>query len=304
MVNCRHPVGLRMGIGKMIVMDMGLFAEDAASNHRLGINSIGAGHIQRNRIEGCKHTHIGHNGHIIFSMAVAIGGNVHNKADMEMGTVLQNSQRVLSDLAVEDVIRLVMGRLDRIHGADADTAATAYTLIVVNGCFLVSNCNGSVGTDLGAGTAADALFLIDVGLAGGVHFHLTGTGTTAHTNILQCAAESGTFMAFEMVHGDENIGIHDSAADLGFLDIVTINGDNRFIGTLQTVSNDHMAAGSKGIISIFISSFQMVQSIFTAAHIKRIAVRQEDTSTLPLDQIDDHLCIVGAQIGQVTRPAL
>ena len=54
----------------MIMVNMGLLTQTAVGDHRLGIYRIGTGNIQCYRVEGCKHTHIGDDRHIILSVAI------------------------------------------------------------------------------------------------------------------------------------------------------------------------------------------------------------------------------------------
>ena len=49
----------------------------------------------------------------------------------------------------------------------------------------------------------------------------SGTGTAAHANVFDGAAESGHLMALEMGQADEDICIHDSTSDLGCFYIFT-----------------------------------------------------------------------------------
>ena len=87
MINGRCPVGVRVCIFEMIVMDMGLFAQYTAVDDRLAVDCIDTGHIQCDRVKGGKHPYIWNDGHIIFCMAVAVRGNVDHKADVEMRAV-------------------------------------------------------------------------------------------------------------------------------------------------------------------------------------------------------------------------
>ena len=105
MVNAAHPVGFRMVVLKVVMVHMGLFTQAAVCNHGLGVDRIGAGNIQSNRVKGCKHTHIRNNGYVILTVAVAERRNVANKADMEMGTVFHWTHPLQASLHPQDKCR-------------------------------------------------------------------------------------------------------------------------------------------------------------------------------------------------------
>ena len=155
-----------------------------------------------------------------------------------------------------------------------------------------------------ARSASDAELLIDKRLSAAVHFHLTGAGTASHADVLKGAAEARCLVALEMRQCYENIGVHDGTADLCFLHVFPVrNRDKRFIRTLQAVCNDDMAAGREGVVAVLIGGVQVIQRILAAPHIERIAVRQKWAAAVALHQVHDHLCVIGTQIGQVTRLA-
>ena len=43
-----------------------------------------------------------------------------------------------------------------------------------------------------------------------------GSGTAAHADVFDSAAETGHLMSFEMGQADKDIGIHNGTADFGF----------------------------------------------------------------------------------------
>ena len=69
-------------------------------------------------------------------------------------------------------------------------------------------------------------------LSGTVHLHLACTGTTAHTDVFQGTAESGSLMAFEMSQGNKYICIHDRRTDLCLFHILTVDWHKCFICSL------------------------------------------------------------------------
>ena len=95
--------------------------------------------------------------------------------------------------------------------------------------------------------AAHAALLMDARLARVVHLHLARARAAAHADVLECAAKAGVLMALEMGQRDQDIGVHDSRANLGLLNVLAAL--DRHIGLvrpLESVRNDHMAAGRKG----------------------------------------------------------
>lgn len=196
----------------MIMMHMRHTIQLASVDNRLLIYSIRACHIQSNGIEGSKHSHIGYNGNIIFRMAVTVRGNIHHQADMEMRTAGNHSLAVFGNFAVQDIIAFIPGSAYRIFGTHTDTTSAAHTFLVINGRFSIGNGRRVMGADFNTASAADTVLLLHIGLSCIVHFHLTGTGTAAHTDVFQRSAETGGFMALEMAECDENIRIHNSAS--------------------------------------------------------------------------------------------
>ena len=63
------------------------------------------------------------------------------------------------------------------------------------------------GAALDAVGTAFAFFQVDARLRIAVKLHFAGNARRSHTQVFQRTAESGLFMSFEMVHGDNNIGI-------------------------------------------------------------------------------------------------
>lgn len=206
----------------------------------------------------------------------AVGGNIHYKADMEVGASGYHGFAVFRYFTVEDIIAFISGSADGIHGADSDAAAAANTFVVVNGGLAVCNGGSIMGADFDTAAAADAVFLLHIGLACVVHFHLAGAGSAAHADILERAAETGGFVSLEMAESDKNIRIHNGAADFGFLYIFpAFYGNQFFIGSLQSIGNDDMAAGGKWGKTILVGCIYVIQGILSTAHIQCVAVREE-----------------------------
>ena len=67
----------------------------------LSDDRVGAGLIQRHRINGGKHPHIRHDRGVVFAVAVAVGGDVPHQRHMEAGPALHHGLGVLRDLFVQ-----------------------------------------------------------------------------------------------------------------------------------------------------------------------------------------------------------
>ena len=224
---------------------------------------------------------------------------------MEAGAAVYHGLGVLGDLLIQNSGRLVIQALDGILGAHRQAPGAAHALVRVDGGFAVGTELGrAVGADPGAGPAADALLLLDEGLAGVVLLHLAGPGAAAHADVLQGAAHAGLLVALEVGQGDEHVRVHHRTADLGGLHILpALHGNLHLVVALQAVGDQDVAAGGVGGEAVDISRFDVVQGVFPAAHIQGIAVRQEGLAAVGLHQVHHGPGPVGAEVGQVARLA-
>ena len=237
-------------------------------------------------------------------MAVAVGRNVDDHVDVEAGTALNHRFGVLGDFLVQDIVGLIGGRLHRVPGTDADTSSAAHAFVVINGGLPVSDGDGVMGADFGTLAAADAVFLVHMGLAGTVLLHFSGPGAAAHADVFQSSAEAGGLMALEMRQGNEHIRVHHRLTDFGLLYIfAALHGNQRLVGAFQAVGNDHMTAGGEGGKSIFIGTFQMIQRIFPASHIQGVAVGEKWLAAQLFHHIRHRFGVIGAQVSQISRLA-
>ena len=84
-----------------------------------------------------------------------------------------------------------------------------------------------------------------------MHFHFSGSGAAAHTEIFQSAAKSCGFMSFKMIQGNNNICIHNGTADLGFFYVsAAFHRNKSLIRTLQAIGDKNLASGGNRIESI------------------------------------------------------
>ena len=247
MGNLAAPVGVGEGAGEVIeIRPVGLI-QLGAGHDGLGVDGIGAGQVQRHRVKGGEHTHIGDNGQVILGMAVAVGAHVPHQRDVEIGPSVQNRLGVLGNLAVQHGGGLGVGGVDGPHRAGVDAPATAHALRPVDVHDAALQLGAFVGTVLGAGAAANAFFGVHLGAALAVHLPLAGIGAAAHAQVLHGAAEAGFLMALEVVQGNDDIGIHDGPADFGGLYVLAAHhGHIHIVGALQAVGDENMAAGGVG----------------------------------------------------------
>ena len=219
-VDLAAPAGVREVGGEIVqILSFGTI-QLAAGVHRLLQNSLTACQIQCHRIKGGEHAYIGDNGNVILGVAVAVGADIPDQRDVEMGSAVNNGLGIFCNLVVEVQCGIVVIGLDGLHRAYIDAAAAACTLVPVHAHLAVSIEVGSiVSADIMTSTAGNAFFLVHNRAAGIVHIPLAGTGAGTHTQVLQSAAETGFLVSLEVVQGNDNVGIHNGTADEGFLNI-------------------------------------------------------------------------------------
>ena len=159
---------------------------------------------------------------------------------------------------------------------------------------VISKFWSAVSADFFAAVTSDAEVLIDMRLAGAVHFHFACPGTAAHSNVFHSAAETGCLMSFEVGKRNKYVRVHNCPSDLGFFYIFSAFYRNVYlVSSLQTVCDQHMAACGKWRKAVGIGAVQMIQGVFTAAYIKRVAVSQERSAAQFLYYVCNCLGLVG-----------
>ena len=108
-------------------------------------------------------------------------------------------------------------------------------------------------------------------------------------------------MPLEVAEGDDDIGVHDRAADLGLFDKGQIHGDEGLIRALETVGNDDMAAGLEGGKPVQIGCLHVVEGVLARPHIECVGICEKGFAALRLHIIRNHLCILRPQMGQVSE---
>ena len=152
-------------------------------------------------------------------------------------------------------------------------------------------------------TAAAEVFL-HRRVAGGVLLHLAGAGAAAHADVLDGTAEAGGLVALEVAQADEDVGVHDGAADLSGLAVFAVRHRHlHLIGAAQAVGDDDLTAGGHGPEAVQLGAGHVLEGVLSAARIQGVAVGQEGHTALLLAQVGHDLGVVGAQIGQVAQLA-
>ena len=299
------PVGVGVrGVQAIAVVRAVRRVDRTAGQHRLAVDRLGAGKIQRHRVKRGEHPHIRHDGHIIFGVAVTVGRDVAHDGDMERRSAVHHRLGVLGDLVVEAVKRGVERRLDGVLRADGDAASAADAFGVVNGTPAVCDLRRVVGADTGARAAADAGILIDVGLAVGVLLHFARARAAAHAEVLERAAEACLLMPLEVRERDDNVGVHERTTDPGGLAVFAARDRHlHIVRALQTVGDDDVTAGGERRKAVGIGGVHMLQRIFAAADVERVAVGEERQPAPRAHEIGDGLGVVRAQVCKIAQLA-
>ena len=251
-------------------------------------------------------------------MAIAVGADIHGERDVEARAAVDNGLGVLGDLAVEHVCRGLIAGLDAVLVACRNAASAAHAAIVVDGSHVhrASSAAGKlalagvverdsvVRADLFAGTAANAVLGRDVRLAGGMLLHLAGATAAAHAQVLHGTAKAGLLMTLKVGEADHDIGIHERLTDLGLVHVLAaLDRDKRLVGALEAVGDDDLATRSIRGKAVLVGGINVLERVFAATHIERVAVGEEGLATQLLHDIRDGAGVVGTQKAQVAQLA-
>ena len=303
----------------VVVLHLGRAIGELGVGQRLGCHDgIGAGLVDGDRVEAREHADIVDDRRVVFGMAIAVGADIHGKRDMEARAAVDDGLGVLGNLAVEHVGRGLIAGLDGVLVAHADAAAAAHAAIVVDGSHVhragvavgklalagVVERDSVVRADLFAGMAANAVPGRDVRLAGGMLLHLAGTAAASHTQVLHGAAKAGLLVALKVGEADHDIGIHECLADLGLAHILAaLDRDERLVGALEAVGDDDLATRGIRGKAVLVGGVDVLERVFAATDIKRVAVGEEGLAAQLLHDIRDGAGVVGAQKAQVAQLA-
>ena len=303
----------------VVVLHLGRAIGELGVGQRLGCHDgIGAGLVDGDRVEAREHADIVDDRRVVFGMAIAVGADIHGKRDVEARAAVDNGLRILGDLAVEHVGRGVIAGLDAVLVACRNAASAAHAAIVVDAGHVhrASSAAGKlalagvverdsvVRADLFAGMAANAVLGRDVRLAGGMLLHLAGTAAASHTQVLHGAAKAGLLMALKVGEANHDIGIHERLTDLSFVHVLAaLDRDERLVGALEAVGNDDLATRSIRGKAVLVGGIDVLERVFAATDIERIAVGEEGLAAQLLHDVRDGAGVVGAQKAQVAQLA-
>ena len=137
-----------------------------------------------------------------------------------------------------------------------------------------------------------------------MHLLLAGARAAAHADVLERAAEARGHVALGVREGDEDIRVHDGAADLCRAQIfAAADWHEVIVLALEPVGNDALRTGGHGRIAIEHRTVKMVERIGAAADIERVAVGKKRLAAELAHVVAHDARPVRAQIGHVARLA-
>ena len=104
---------------------------------------------------------------------------------------------------------------------------------------------------LRAATTAAAKLLVDADLARRMLLHLARAAAAAHADVLDRAAEARLLVPLEVREADEDVGVHDGAADLRRLQHAgVLDRHFEFVRAAQTVADDDLTARRRRVEAV------------------------------------------------------
>ena len=132
--------------------------------------------------------------------------------------------------------------------------------------------------------------------------HLAGTAAASHAQVLHGAAKARLLMTFKVRKTDHDIGIHECLADLCLAHILTaLDRNERLVGALESVGDDDLATRGIRGKAVLIGGVDVLERVFAATDIERVAVGEEGLAAQLLHDIRDGASVVGAQKAQVAQ---
>jgi hypothetical protein len=266
--------------------------------------SIHARSVERKRVCRGKHAYVRQNGRIVFRVAIAVGGNVHYKRDVEARSAVYHGFCVLCHTAVEHGICVIVLEAYGVEVASAEASAAAHAISrVYRHLFLFGIENKPAVCTLTQAEAATAAFcFFNKGFSAAVLFRFACAGAATHADILYSAAEACHLVALEVCKAYEYVGIHNSPAYFRvFYVFAACNGNFYIVRTLKTVAYDYGATDGKGSKTVFPSAFEVLKSIFSASRVHCITVCEEGLAAKLLDYVHKSARIVGAKITDIAK---
>lgn len=180
-----------------------------------------------------------------------------------------------------------------VDGSDVNRAGVAVGKLALAG---VVERDSVVRADLFAGAAANAVLGRDVRLAGGMLLHLAGTAAASHARVLHGAAKTGLLMTLKVGEADHDIGIHERLTDLGLVHVLAaLDRDERLVGALEAIGDDDLAARGIRGKAVLVGGVNVLERVFAATDVERIAVGEEGLAAQLLHHVRDGAGVVGAQ---------
>ena len=107
-----------------------------------------------------------------------------------------------------------------------------------------------------------------------------------------------------MREADHTVRVHEGVADLGLPHVLAVlHGHEGLVRALEAVGDDHLAAGGVGREAVLVGAVDVLERVLAAAHVERVAVREEGLAAQLLDHVGDSARIVGPQEAEVAQLA-
>ena len=223
---------------------------------------------------------------------------------MEAGSSVTDCLRILCNLAAEDLVGITVVIRNRIEGTCSDAASAPLADVRIDPCLSAFVADRVGSALLGTAPASTAQLLINMRLSGIMLLHFAGSGTAAHSDVLQSTAKACCLMPLEVRQRNKNICIHHRTANVSLLAIFTVSHRNQnIIRTLQTVSNDNLTSGCDSIKAVDVCAVHMLRCASAASGIQSIAVRKKRNSLLLLHKICNCLGILRTEVRNVSKLA-
>ena len=286
------PVRIRQMISQLAVGDRSCLQTE-----------ICAGLVQRYRIERGKHTDIRKDRCVILTVAVTVRRYIHDQTDVEGRPAMADCVRILRDLAAEDLICQAIDIGDRVKCASSDAASAAFADIGIDICFAVFSIKDRIAAALFcAASAAAAQIGINLRSSFIVLVHLARAAASSHTDVLECTAEAGAFMSFEMAQRDEYVRIHQSSSDKCRFAVFSVRHlDFHIVRASQAVCDQDVASGGDGIESVDLRTGKMVDRVGAASGIQGVAVCQKRNAAQLTNQVRYCLHVIRTQVRTVAK---
>ena len=289
----------------MVVMPIGLgevVAELAVADRLRLQRHVDARLVERDGIERGEHADVGQDRRVIFAVTVAVRRDVTRDADVEAWAILTDGLRVLRHAAVEDVGGVPDLVVERVERTRADAAAAALAKLLVDDRLVLNVGNRVRAAFLRAATTAAAKLLMHADLARRMLLHLARAAAAAHADVLDRAAETRLLVPLEVREADEDVGVHDGAADLRRLQHAgVLDRHFQLVRAAQTVADDDLTARRRRVEAVDVRAVEMLGRMAAAAWIERVAVRQERNALFLLYEVGDGLRVLRAKEREVAE---